>query len=112
MIAIELQDHFYHPSESFLLIEGQLTEDIAANDPYVDVDVVSLTNNGMMYLFKRIRYDLAEKEVENVQHPGQATTMLGLLKYPDDFSKSVGLNQLWFRIHTQTRVKWIIWVLK
>ena len=28
-------------------------------------------------------------------HPGQATTMLGLLKYPDDFSKSKGLNQLW-----------------
>ena len=23
--------------------------------------------------------------------------MLGLLKYPDDFSKSQGLNQLWFK---------------
>ena len=30
-------------------------------------------------------------------HPGQATTMLGLLKYPDDFSKSKGLNQLWYK---------------
>ena len=95
MIAIELQDHFYHPSESFLLIEGELTKD--DDSRYADADVVSLTNNGMMYLFKRIRYDLAGKEVENVQHPGQATTMLGLLKYPDDFSKSVGLNQLWFK---------------
>ena len=28
---------------------------------------------------------------------GQATTMLGLLKYPDDFSKSKGLNQLWYK---------------
>ena len=27
----------------------------------------------------------------------QATTMLGLLKYPDDFSKSKGLNQLWYK---------------
>ena len=26
-------------------------------------------------------------------HPGQATAMLGLLKYPDDFSKSQGLNK-------------------
>ena len=43
-----------------------------------------------MYLFKCIRYDLAEKEIESVQNPGQATTMLGLLKYPDDFSKSLG----------------------
>ena len=23
--------------------------------------------------------------------------MLGLLKYPDDFSKSKGLNQLWYK---------------
>ena len=30
-------------------------------------------------------------------HPGQATTMLGLLKYPDDFSKSKGLNQMWYK---------------
>ena len=30
-------------------------------------------------------------------HPGQATTMLGLLKYADDFSKSKGLNQLWYK---------------
>ena len=28
---------------------------------------------------------------------GQATMMLGLLKYPDDFSKSKGLNQLWVK---------------
>ena len=30
-------------------------------------------------------------------HPGQAITMLGLLKYRDDFSKSQGLNQLWYK---------------
>ena len=51
----------------------------------------------MMYLFKRIRYDLSGQEIEGIVHPGQATTMLGLLKYPDDFSKSKGLNQLWYK---------------
>ena len=30
-------------------------------------------------------------------YPAQATTMLGLLKYPDDFAKSKGLNQLWYK---------------
>ena len=50
-----------------------------------------------MHLFKRIRYDLSGQEIENLMHPGQATTMLGLLKYPDDFSKSKGLNQLWYK---------------
>ena len=50
-----------------------------------------------MHLFKRIRYDLSGQEIESLMHPGQATTMLGLLKYPDDFSKSKGLNQLWYK---------------
>ena len=94
-ITIELQDIFIHPSESFLLIEGELLKNDGTR--YGDDDNITITNNGMMYLFKRIRYDLAEKEIESVQNPGQATTMLGLLKYPDDFSKSLGLNQLWFK---------------
>ena len=86
---------FTHPSESFLLIEGQLIK----NDDtlYADADVISLINNGMMYLFKNIKYQLSGQDIENVLHPGQATTMLGLLKYPDDFSKSQGLNQLWYK---------------
>ena len=50
-----------------------------------------------MHLFKRIRYDLSGQENENIMNVGQATTMLGLLKYPDDFSKSKGLNQLWYK---------------
>ena len=55
-----------------------------------------------MHLFKRIRYDLSGQEIENIEHPGQATTMLGLLKYPDDFSKSKGLNQLWYKDTLET----------
>ena len=50
-----------------------------------------------MHLFKRIRYNLSGQEIENIMNVGQATTMLGLLKYPDDFSKSKGLNQLWYK---------------
>ena len=89
-ITIETQDIFTHPSESFLIIEGQLTKD--DNTPYADADVISLTNNGMMYLFQNIKYHLSEKTIEEVQYPGQATTMLSSLKYPDDFSKSHGIN--------------------
>ena len=46
-INIETQDIFTHPSESFLLVEGQLMDD---GTDYADADVISLTNNGMMYL--------------------------------------------------------------
>ena len=94
-LTIETQDIFTNPSESYLIIEGELKKN--DNNRYADDDPIALTNNGIMHLFKRIRYDLSGQEIESLVHPGQATTMLGLLKYPDDFSKSKGLNQLWYK---------------
>ena len=93
VITIEAQDIYTHPAESFLIIDGQLRK----NDDtvYADADTVTLINNGIMYLFSDIRYHIASHEIEVLQNPGQATTMLGMLKYPDDFNKSQGLNQLW-----------------
>ena len=101
-LTIETQDIFMHPSESFLIIEGILVK--TDNNTYANDDPISLTNNGIMHLFKRIRYDLSGQEIESLLHPGQATTMLGLLKYPDDFSKSKGLNQLWYKDTKETAV--------
>ena len=99
VLTIESQDIYTHPAESFLVIEGQLAAPVAPPlagvAPYADADVVTLINNGMMYLFSDVRYHLASHEIEVLQNPGHATTMLGLLKYPDDFTKSQGLNQLW-----------------
>ena len=101
-LVIETQDIFTHPSESYLIIEGELKKN--DNNRYADDDPIALTNNGIMHLFKRIRYDLSGQEIENIVNVGQATTMLGLLKYPDDFSKSKGLNQLWYKDTTNTAV--------
>ena len=98
-LTIETQDIFTHPSESYLIIEGRLLKN--DNNSYGANDPVSITNNGMMHLFKRIRYDLSGQEIENIMNVGQTTTMLGLLKYPDDFSKSKGLNQLWYKDTTR-----------
>ena len=94
-ITIQTQDIFYHPSESYLLLEGQLVK--ADGSAYANTDVITITNNGMMHLFSNIKYQLSGQEIESLYYPGQATTMLGLLKYPADFQKSQGLNQLWYK---------------
>ena len=99
VIVIEAQDIYTHPAESFLIVEGQLIKAVRAVGGgivnYADADLVSLINNGIMYLFSDVRYHLASHEIEVLQNPGHATTMLGMLKYPDDFTKSQGLNQGW-----------------
>ena len=94
-INIESQDTFTHPSESFLLIEGRLTKVDGTN--YANADNISLTNNAMMFLFRDIRYELSGQEIEKVNYVGYATMMLGLLKYTEDFSRSKGLNQVWYK---------------
>ena len=48
-LIIETQDIFAHPSESFLIIEGELKKN--DNNCYADDDPITLTNNGIMHLF-------------------------------------------------------------
>ena len=102
-ISIESQDVFAHPSESYLIFEGRLTK--ADNTAYANADEVALTNNAIMHLFSRIEYHLSNQLIESLNYPSQATTMLGLLKYPDDFSNAQGLNQLWYKDTATTAAK-------
>ena len=112
VITITMQSlySFTHPSNSYLPIKGRLTKDDGVD--YTDADLFSLTNNAMMHLFKSIQYRISGQVIETILHPDQATTMLGLLKYPDDFSKSVELNQLWYKdtslIPDDTNLGWDI----
>ena len=100
VITIEAQDIYTHPAESYLIVEGILGS-VAAPIPavgytlYDDAATVTLINNGIMYLFSDVRFHLASHEIEVLQNPGHASTMLGMLKYPDDFNNSQGLNQCW-----------------
>jgi len=94
-LNIETQDLFTHLSRSYLVFDGKLVKN-ADDAQYANADVITLTNNAMMHLFNNIKCQLSGQEIESLFHPGQETTMLGLLKFPDDFQKSTGLNQLWF----------------
>ena len=95
VIVIEAQDIYTHPAESFLIVEGKLVKNVDGSN-YANDNAITLINNAIMYLFSDVRYHLASHEIEVLQNPGHATTILGMLKYPDDFTKSQGLNQLWF----------------
>ncbi|XP_065678333.1 uncharacterized protein LOC136093345 [Hydra vulgaris] len=99
-IFIENSDSLFHPHESYLEIEGRLVK--ADGTSYADTDAITLSHNGLMHLFERIEYKFYDTVVESVQSPGIATTMLGMLKYPNDFQQSKAMNQLWFKDTTAT----------
>ena len=86
-----------------MLFEGRLTK--ADNTAYADADEVDITNNAIMHLFSRIEYNLSNQMIETLSYSGQASTILGLLKYSDDFLNLQGLNQLWYKDTTTTAAK-------
>ena len=94
-LVVETQDLFLHPSESYLIVEGSLLQ--KDGNRYKEEDQIALVNNGIMHLFEYIKYELSGQEIERVNNVGQATTMLGLLKYSTDFSQSQGMNQCWMK---------------
>ena len=95
IIRVENQDAFFHPRNSWLEIEGELVKSGATGGDYKDTDIISLINNGVMYLFDNIKYELNGQEIESVYHPGQASTILGLVKYSSNYNQGPGLNQCW-----------------
>ena len=93
-IIIENQDQFLHLHNSYLLIEGEVLK--ADNTRYAGADLIALTNNGLLYLFSTLKLTLAGQDVEHVNYPGQATSLLGLASYSADYHKGCGLTQGWY----------------
>ena len=89
-INIENQADYFLPSQSWLQIDGQLKKE--DNQEYPNNTNVALINNAAMYCFSNIKYLLGGNEIESLNDPGHATTMMGLLKYERN---SPGLSQCW-----------------
>jgi hypothetical protein len=91
-IVIENQDLYYLPYKSFLTIKGKLTK--TDGTALANTDAVTLINNGIMFLFSTIEYQIGDKVIEYINYPGHSSLMKGLLSYPNNFENS-GLNMCW-----------------
>ena len=95
IIEVNSTNSYILPSESKIIIQGQLRKSNANHDVYANADEVALVNNAMMFLFREIRYSIQDKEIERIANPGQITSMLGYANHLDDFSTSSGLSMCW-----------------
>ena len=90
-ITIENQEQFLHLHNSYFLIEGDVLK--ADDTRYADADLIALANNGLLHLSSNLKLTLAGQEVEHVNYPGQATTLLGLASYSTTCGNGCGLAQ-------------------
>ena len=93
---IEALSTFIHPHESFLYFEGKIVRDDDGTN-FVDESNVTLANDGILHLFSEMKYTINGQPIEDILNPAISSIMLGILRYPDDFSSSEGLNQCWYK---------------
>lgn len=72
-IPIQQQDLYILPSESFLYVEGKVK--LIEAKPAGSVDVVSIDNNFIAFLFDEIRYEIDGVEIDRCRNPGITTTL-------------------------------------
>nr|XP_004206216.2 uncharacterized protein LOC101236375 [Hydra vulgaris] len=78
-----MTDLFFLPSKAYIQVEERVVK--ANKTSYANTDAVSLTRNGIVHLFKRMKYDLSEQNIETKDNLGQATTMQAyIIQKPTD----------------------------
>jgi len=74
-IAIQNRDAHTLPSESYIYIEGKITQ------PDGMKTVISLAHNGLTNLFNEMKYEINSIEVQRVKKPGITSAMKGYCSY-------------------------------
>ena len=89
------EDVFLLPHKAFLEVRGKLQTN--ANADYNETDSISLVNNGWS-LFQSAQYQLNNQTIENINlYLPHASTILNLVSFSDDYSRSTASNMLWFK---------------
>ena len=83
------------PHKAYVEVRGKLVKADGSN--YAATDAVSLTNNGWS-LFQSLKYHINEKLVEEIsEYLPQASTIMNLVLFSDDYSRSSATNMMWYR---------------
>lgn len=89
IIPVHEVDKYTLPCESFLYLEGKLTNAGAVSK------TLSLVNNGLAFLFREIRYQLNGVTIDSVRDVGLTSTLKGYLSYNSAESAKL-INSGWF----------------
>lgn len=92
-IAVQQQDVYTLPSESFLYVEGRLTKKDGNTE--LSNDKFKLVNNAMAFLFEEIRFEMAGVEVDRVRRVGITSTIKNILSLDKDEEETNTINACW-----------------
>lgn len=96
---IDYTDQWILPCEAYI----QFTGKIVKNDgtAYAAAANIAFTNNGIMNYFRTARYMINNQDIEVVENPGEASLVMGLVDYSEDYAKMMG-DQICFHVDGPT----------
>ena len=85
---------YYLSSEAFIEVDGEIVK-YAYCTTFAANAIVGFVNNGIMALFRSASYLIDGREIETIQdNVDVATTIIGLARYSDDFTRSAGPSMM------------------
>jgi len=87
-------DAFHLPAKSFILVKGKVLRD--DNTPFAGDTNIALVNNGFA-IFQKAYYLINDQLCEEVDYCHQATTVISLINWSDDYTRSAGTSALWYK---------------
>jgi hypothetical protein len=87
-------DAWLLPHKSYLIVKGKLLKEDGTN--FTEAENVALVNNGFS-IFRRANYFINDQLVESIDFVSVATTILGLVEFSDDYTRSVATQMFWYR---------------
>lgn len=93
-IAIQSQDLYVLPSESYILLEANVVRRDGANHAAVEG---RWAMNAESYFFSEIRYEINNVEIDRIKNPGLTSTIKRSAAYPSSVERA--LNESYRRAH-------------
>lgn len=90
-IAIQQQDGFTYPCESYLHVKGKCTK----SDGKSEEETLKLVNNAVAFLINEIRYEIGGVTVDRTKNVGITSTIRNLISLTPDDEKRLW-NASWF----------------
>lgn len=78
-IAIQHQDLYTLPSQSYLDLQGRFLKDDGSAPPTAATTII--TNNAFPFLFDEIRYEICATEIDRVRNPGITSSIKGYASF-------------------------------
>ena len=84
----------YRSHSSIIMIVYKSTRFAVRRYQYGGMQIL-ISSHSLLYLFNSLKLTLAGQEVEHINYPGHATSLLGLASYSSDYQRGCGLAQCW-----------------